>query len=164
MDTIIVIAVLFTIVFIVLAMIMIFTSKVDKKVVIPKVWVDSDTSFMWQTTIKSKPVRFIEAKKVVKELNRSKYAGYSDWRVPNKEELASLIKKDAQKDEKKLKEPFCNYLNVTTSSFWTTIEYDTNPQMAWAVNLVKGIDFGHHKDDRLQVLCLRDHHKAKPKG
>jgi hypothetical protein len=49
---------------------------------------------MWQMNGSSSSLENRQAKRYIKRLNKDQYAGYSDWRMPTVEELASLIKKD----------------------------------------------------------------------
>ena len=52
---------------------------------------DKATGLMWQRGGSLKSVDNKSAKKYVKQLNRQRFAGYSDWRMPTVEELASLL-------------------------------------------------------------------------
>jgi len=55
---------------------------------------DRATGLMWEGG-GSPSVRLFERSKFyVRKLNEDKFAGYSDWRLPTVEELASLLKKD----------------------------------------------------------------------
>jgi hypothetical protein len=55
---------------------------------------DIITGLMWQRSGSSKSLNHTSASKYIKSLNAKSYAGYSDWRMPTVEELASLIEKD----------------------------------------------------------------------
>jgi len=52
---------------------------------------DRATGLMWQKSGSSKSLENRGAKKYVKQLNRQQFAGYSGWRMPTIEELASLL-------------------------------------------------------------------------
>jgi hypothetical protein len=54
---------------------------------------DKATGLMWQKSGSSSDLRNRIAKKYIKELNRKRFAGHSDWRIPTIEELASLLEK-----------------------------------------------------------------------
>jgi hypothetical protein len=55
---------------------------------------DKATGLMWQKSGSLSSLDNRGAKIYIKQLNRERLAGYSDWRMPTVEELASLIKKD----------------------------------------------------------------------
>ena len=55
---------------------------------------DKATALMWQKSGSSSSLENRDAKRYFKRLNKEQFAGYSDWRMPTVEELASLIKKD----------------------------------------------------------------------
>jgi len=52
---------------------------------------DKETSLAWQRGASADRMVWKEGFSFIDQLNRSQYAGYSDWRYPSKEELASLI-------------------------------------------------------------------------
>ncbi len=52
---------------------------------------DRATDLMWQKSGSGKSLDNNRIKKYIKELNNRKFAGYSSWRLPTVDELASLI-------------------------------------------------------------------------
>ena len=54
---------------------------------------DKSTGLMWQKAGSSWMLPNRTAKSYIRQLNKDKFAGYSDWRLPTIEELASLLKK-----------------------------------------------------------------------
>jgi hypothetical protein len=52
---------------------------------------DHATGLMWQRSGSKQPLSWLDAGAYVEEMNRVGYAGYTDWRLPTAEELASLI-------------------------------------------------------------------------
>jgi len=55
---------------------------------------DKATGLMWEGGGSPSARIFKRSEFYVKKLNEDKFAGYSDWRLPTVEELASLLKKD----------------------------------------------------------------------
>jgi hypothetical protein len=52
---------------------------------------DKATGLMWQESGSSSSTEYRDAYEYIERLNRERFAGYSDWRMPTLEELASLI-------------------------------------------------------------------------
>ena len=52
---------------------------------------DYATNLLWQHSSPSTPVTWHEARTYVQQLNDMRYGGYTDWRLPTLEELASLL-------------------------------------------------------------------------
>ena len=55
---------------------------------------DKKTNLMWQIAGSSRTLHFKRAKSYIKQLNKEKFAGFSDWRLPTVEELTSLLTKN----------------------------------------------------------------------
>jgi hypothetical protein len=58
---------------------------------------DEATGLMWQKSGSSSSSGNSSAKKYIKQLNRKRFAGHSDWRMPTVEELASLLEKSVKR-------------------------------------------------------------------
>jgi len=54
---------------------------------------DRATGLMWQKSGSSRSVTWGRAELYIDKLNRNQFAGYSDWRLPTIDELASLLEK-----------------------------------------------------------------------
>jgi uncharacterized caspase-like protein len=52
---------------------------------------DQATGLMWEKGGSSSTIHFWKAKKYVSQLNREKFVGKNDWRIPTLEELCSLL-------------------------------------------------------------------------
>ena len=89
---------------------------------------DSTTGLMWQkeyTTDKD----WGEALKYCED---STYAGYSDWRLPNKNELASLLNHD------KSAAPYSDFPDMPSNVFWSSSTYVSSTSSAWVVDFGSG--------------------------
>ena len=59
---------------------------------------DYTTGLMWQKSGSIRKVKKRRVKKYIANLNNEKFGGYSDWRLPTLEELASLLEKKSVND------------------------------------------------------------------
>jgi hypothetical protein len=58
---------------------------------------DYPAGLMWYNGKSPGKMDFKKAEKWIKDLNQQEYGGYSDWRLPNLEEAASLLRKRKNK-------------------------------------------------------------------
>ena len=60
---------------------------------------DHSTGLMWEKDGSGRHLNFWTAKKYILDLNRKKFAGYNDWRLPTIPELVSLLEQDKQSND-----------------------------------------------------------------
>ncbi len=102
-----------------------------------KVWFDEDTGLMWQVQVEAFGElggRYFwkDIFKYADDLNRSRYEGYDDWRVPTIDELKTLLtetgyaNKYSYDNETYIKKPLLYSMTMEHARFWssTTSQYD----------------------------------------
>ena len=75
----------------------------------------------------------------IAELNSTNYAGYSDWRLPTKDEL---ISRDDSKDS-------------VPAYCWSSSTYADNPTLAWFVDFSDGKTYASNKARYRHVRAVR---------
>lgn len=85
----------------------------------------------------------------------AEFAGQSDWRLPNRTELASLV-------ERKCKGPsindrfFPNAVKANPKEFWSSSLHASIRNSAWAVGFWRGLTVGFVKTSPASVRLVRD--------
>jgi len=79
------------------------------------------------------------------------FAGYSDWRLPNRRELESLI--DGGKYNPAIDTTY--FPNASAGDHWSGSTNGGNPGLAWDVYFVNGIVFDHDKSELYRVRAVR---------
>ncbi len=103
---------------------------------------DRATHLMWEKEGSEERRTYLDALKYAQELNNKRFGGYSDWRVPTIEELASLLE-SSWKHEDLFIEPF---FGTKQKSCWST---DTlGLERAWKVDF----HLGYMADDPMTFL------------
>ena len=108
---------------------------------------DSTTGLMWQKEYATGKTW----QQALKYCEDSTYAGYSDWRLPNKNELASLLNYD------KSAAPYSDFPDMPSNHFLSssTNVYDTT-NYAWYVNFYHSfVSGGGVKTSTAGVRCVR---------
>ena len=85
---------------------------------------DSISDLMWQKTYETDKT-WAQALSYCENLN---YAGYSDWRLPNKNEMASLFNYNLGE------KPYSDFPDMPSSFFWTSSTSLYNTKFAWIAN------------------------------
>lgn len=122
---------------------------------------DKATGLMWQRDGSKGNLDRTEAQRYIQHLNEQGFAGYSDWRLPTVDELASLLAKNSHKGVHLAPE-----FDTKHSSCWTADECDTQYYLAlgaWIVNFKKGqIQQGWYKKPSVTanygLTALRNDH------
>ncbi len=110
---------------------------------------DQLTGLMWANEIdydlcnKSEPMQWQVALDFVACLNDNYYLGYNDWRLPNVNELESLV--DAERDYLAVwlnNQGFVR-MHVVANFYWSSTSYAGGASQAWLVSMGDGyIDYG----------------------
>ncbi|HIJ81478.1 MAG TPA: VWA domain-containing protein [Desulfuromonadales bacterium] len=79
----------------------------------------------------------------IKTLNSQKYLGYSDWRLPNINEIASLVNKQQSNQATWLNTQI--YSNVQANFYWSSNTLANTTNIAWNVNLEVGYVYFNYK-------------------
>lgn len=93
-----------------------------------------------------------EALDYVKTLNRRNHLGHNDWRLPNVNELESLVNKQVDLAAWLGSQGF---YNVQKDDYWTSSTYAAYTACAWSVGMYSGIAAGHGKADGAYVWPVR---------
>lgn len=97
-----------------------------------KVVMDYATGLMWHQSGSLEYMKYDKIQSWLQELNRQKYAGFSDWRLPTLEEVASLMESQENSDALYIDAIFSKDQNHT----WTADKYTEDK--AWAVDIFGG--------------------------
>ena len=88
---------------------------------------DRATGLMWQKSGADNYINYEQAQAYVEKLNRDRFAGYSDWRLPTVEELASLLEPSEMNGDLYIDPIF----DKTQKYCWTSDRYGSSG--AWFV-------------------------------
>jgi S1-C subfamily serine protease len=105
---------------------------------------DRATWLMWEKGGSSSPSRYVSAKKYVSRLNRVRFSGKRDWRIPTTEELASLLERDRNNKGLHISPLF----DARQKECWTS---DSSPSSVPALQLNPAIDFSDGSIDSTKV-------------
>ena len=99
-----------------------------------EVVIDRLTGLAWtrNANIGTFPYTWQESFAQIRKLNQEHYGGYSDWRLPNRNELRSLMSCQAKKPSLPDGHPF---LNVFLGWYWTSTTAVIHPAYAWSLHL-----------------------------
>lgn len=122
----------------------------ERFVVRGEVVTDGLTGLHWcrDATVGTFPCTWAEAFARIDGLNRERHGGRDDWRLPNRNELRSLVSYQARKPALAEGHPF---VNVFLGWYWTSTTAAISPAYAWAVHLEGARMFYGRKDQ--EYLC-----------
>ena len=106
---------------------------------------DTETRLIWQKTYETGK-KWQQALDYCENLT---YAGYDDWRLPDKNELASIVNY-AKYD------PASDFSDMPSQYFWSSSTYVSNTYCAWGVHFNQGNVYQAVKSDAYYVRCVRN--------
>lgn len=98
------------------------------------------------------PFSWQEALDFVQDMNQQQYLGFSDWRVPNRRELYSLMDLQSKNPALPKDHPF---ENVFQSWYWTSTTAVISPAHAWYINMEGARMFYGGKDQSYFIWPVR---------
>ncbi len=112
---------------------------------------DRATGLIWQQSGSAKWLSYTEAQKYVEALNRQKFAGYTDWRLPTIPELLSLVEPEKGSNGLYIDPIF----DPEQRWCWSADTVAGSSGSAWRVGfLIGGVGWGFFQDD-YYVRCVR---------
>ncbi|CAN2039298.1 hypothetical protein GMMP15_1160001 [Candidatus Magnetomoraceae bacterium gMMP-15] len=111
---------------------------------------DNNTGLIWDVTTKDEYNWHDASNKFITKLNAQKFGGYSDWRMPTREELRSIVnygKVFSAIDER--------YFSKMSEFYWSSSSFAYRNDGAWGVYFYRGDDYGHYKSSSYYVRAVR---------
>jgi len=98
------------------------------------------------------PLTWDEALAFVRDMNRERWLGYGDWRLPNRRELRSVLSMQAARPALPEGHPFTE---IFFGWYWTSTTAAINPAHAWYVQIEGARMFYGGKDQSFLVWPVR---------
>ncbi|KWT91033.1 DUF1566 domain-containing protein [Candidatus Magnetominusculus xianensis] len=114
---------------------------------------DAKTGLIWTRSadIASKSMTWVSIDAFIKGLNKQKYGGYTDWRLPEVHELFSIIDTNYHKPSLTQGHPFIDVRH----EYWSSSVCAYKNDNAWAVSANHGNVTVHDKNTSLHVWPVR---------
>lgn len=114
---------------------------------------DTDTNLVWQDNSEAKTVKknWKEAVEYCENLN---LAGFDDWKLPDSDELESVVDKSKYPT---IKKGFQNiYTGIFLDKYWSISSHFSYPYNAWGLDFNSGSGNWGFKSSSNLVRCVRD--------
>jgi len=134
---------------------------------------DNNTGLMWQKcTVGQDPYTcsgsaqaktWDDAQTACGDLNQTLFAGHSDWRLPSKKELITIIDYGIPYPGPTIDPAFPNTVSGDNDGYWTSLSYSGNPSVstAWYETFDYGSVYSADKGSPYYVRCVRGEETAQ---
>lgn len=109
---------------------------------------DKSTGLMWQ---REAPVETMTRKTALEYTENLTLAGYGDWRLPNRNELESIV--DYQRWSPAIDTAY--FPNTVPSWYWSSSTFAGSSNLAWVVGFYSGNVNYYGKSGNLYVRAVR---------
>ena len=122
---------------------------------------DRATGLIWcrNAAVSEFPCTWQEALEFVAGMNREGYGGFTDWRLPNRREMRSLMSYEARLPALPEGHPF---QDVFSGWYWTSTTAAINPAYAWYVHMEGARMFYGRKDESWFFIPVRGDSEVLP--
>jgi hypothetical protein len=109
---------------------------------------ETQTRLMWTRNgnIHVKPMNHNDAENLIKKLNKERYGGYKDWRIPTREDFEGLVFFGKKAGWGTAFEHYladylttCGFDRVQTGNYWTSTASEKGPDQVFVANTWNGI-------------------------
>jgi len=135
-------------------------AKIEKEKALAKLrWKDEETGLIWQKKIETKVYNWNDAKNYCSHLT---LAGYSNWKLPNREEFNSIRIKNSYKNSQSysgktyIKKSLLISMIMKYEWFWSATEDNDDSSLAWFVNFDGDFGYYGNKSFGRYVRCVLD--------
>ena len=121
---------------------------------------DHLTGFTWprDANLGESPMTWQETFAFIAGMNRRKWSGFDDWRLPNRRELRSLMSYQTKKPSLPMDHPFTN---IFLGWHWTSTTAAIHPAYAWRLHLEGARMFYGRKDQYYLLWPVRGGETAR---
>ncbi len=124
---------------------------------------DKELALVWlrDADMAGKTMTWDEANEYIQRLNKQGYGGYADWRLPAKNEFATLIEYAKGQGKKRnihdlLKST--GFKNMKAGYYWSTIPSEDGSGLAWVLDMYSGELSTAAKNNKCYVWPVRTGH------
>ncbi|MCX7170413.1 MAG: DUF1566 domain-containing protein [Proteobacteria bacterium] len=92
-----------------------------------------------------------DTEKFVADVNATALCGFTDWRLPSRRELLTLVRPGAENPSIDTR----YFPNTEEFGYWSSSTHDQNPDLAWSIYFTYGYPYAYGKQNDYRVRLVR---------